>query len=807
MSPSHPQSSGTTLGGPGLGYSPGVTRAWSRLTKKRRSRRKPKGKKKKQKPSPPPATPEMDVLLVTQKLSNPGPIPGSLRRRRQRWYDLKAKIPADVSRVLHNGAPLYFGTMGPPKPRVIRQREFSPETLAILKEFLAEALDNGFIVKCVDRPKVVSPVFVIPKKTPGKFRVIIDLRYVNRFQQVPSFRMGGFKDVAQLVRPGDWMTTTDIQHGFYHVEILPQHQTYLGFQVEGQYYHYKAAPFGSASSPYVFCKALSPLITQLRMEGIRIVVYVDDILVMAESKELCIQHTLRLRQLLTDLGWHVAQDKSMFNCTQTCEFLGMLVDTSGPKPMLRLPYQKKRDVRRHIQKLLAASPAPVSKRVVARVAGLITSVGQAISPAGLLTRNLHRCMKTQSSWDGNLVLDPPALAELEWMLQALKEWDGRLLVPDPSSLVMETDASTYGFGAHIKDSPLQMAGHWSPEERARHINWKELTAVERALHAFQPQLQGQSVLVRSDNVTTVAYLRRMTGRTPHLAEVAMRIFLWAEENNVTISALHLPGENNQTADRLSRLRDLHEWRLRPRSARRLQKLWGKASLDCFASPHNALCPRYFSRFPHPTSAGVDALAQTWGPNENCLLIPPFPLLARTVRKLAQSSCGAILIAPVWPHQPWFHELLQMASQAQKLSPQDFLPDHRGQVYPLRNPHWTIAAFRILPAPERPNLDSPIPALDALRALGLNGKPSKRKKRSTGLYASSSATTRATSMPLWQARAAYPSGSTSRSSRPPTPMDALTARLRKSATSPSPWRNFWVRSQSPETTSTLPLPGM
>ena len=50
-----------------------------------------------------------------------------------------------------------------------------------------------------------------------------------------------------------------------------------------------------------------------------------------------------------------------------------------------------------------------------------------------------------------------------------------------------------------------MGGHWRPQE-ARHINALELLTVKLVLHHLQSRLQGNHVLIRSDNVATCAYL-------------------------------------------------------------------------------------------------------------------------------------------------------------------------------------------------------------------------------------------------------------------------------------------------------------
>ena len=59
------------------------------------------------------------------------------------------------------------------------------------------------------------------------------------------------------------------------------------------------------------------------------------------------------------------------------------------------------------------------------------------------------------------------------------------------------DASTQGWGAHMGDS--QISGDWTRTERKLNINCLELEAVNSALHHWVTVLQGQKVMIVTDN--------------------------------------------------------------------------------------------------------------------------------------------------------------------------------------------------------------------------------------------------------------------------------------------------------------------
>jgi hypothetical protein len=627
------------------------------------------------------------------------PIPGSLRRRRKKWITLSAPISALVWKVLTTGAPLMFNGR-PPPPRTIRARPLEPAMHKVVADFVNEGLATGEVQHCRRRPKVISPLFVIPKKTEGEWRVIIDLRYVNRFQTPHKFRMEDLSTVAALLRPGDWMTSIDFKSGFFHVEIEERLRDYLGFQHAGKWYRYQVLPFGSSSSPLVFTKMVRPAIQHLRSLGIRIVAYMDDILIIGRTKEETELHTRQAMDLLLELGWKIRLDKSELEPSQNREFLGMLLDTTGELPVLRVPYKKKRKIRREVKRLiLAAAQGTVRRRRVAQVAGLCNSISKAVAPTRALTRGLMRAIgnrgKSRKDWDEEIFLPQQAIDDLAWWLEFLENWNGRCLLPPPTTLTLETDASNLGWGGHLVGRKLEAAASWPQHMKRVHINVKELTAVELALKSFQPHVSGQVIRVNTDNQVTLSYLKNFTGRKPELEAVARRIMKFCLDNGITLAPTYIPGETNTTADALSRIVDPHDWTLSKEAFQRVCRTLGRPTVDRFASELNHQLPRFNSRHWSPKAEAADAMAQIWKGELN-YLAPPIRMIGQVLRKCQQEGAEAILVAPIWKGQPWYEQLQQMTvAPPMPLNPRkDLLPGPSGKMEPRANPKWKFAAFRI-----------------------------------------------------------------------------------------------------------------
>ncbi len=87
--------------------------------------------------------------------------------------------------------------------------------------------------------------------------------------------------------------------------------------------------------------------------------------------------------------------------------------------------------------------------------------------------------------------------------------------------------------------------------------------------------------------------------------------------------------------------------------------FGEAQVDLFASRESSHCQLYFSLTEGPL--GMDALAHSW-PRALCkYAFPPVSLLAQTLCKVREDEEQVLLVAPYWPTQTWFPELILLAT--------------------------------------------------------------------------------------------------------------------------------------------------
>ena len=412
-------------------------------------------------------------------------------------------------------------------------------------------------------PGFYSRLFLVPKPD-GSFRPIIDLKKLNQFIVVPSFKIETLFSIIAALQPQEWITKIDLKDAYHHILVHVNICKYFRFVVAGTVYQFRVLPFGLSTAPREFTKTLSPVIQLLRSQGIQVHAYLDDWIFRATSQEQSQEHTQHIIQLLQSLGWTINWDKSMLQPSRILD--GHVCSESFI----------------HHQPDVTLCPIYIQR------------------PSHLRFLQFwfkQQWTQHQQSWDTPIQLDADFLSYLRWFLSPTVMTGVPLHLPDPS-LFFFTDVSLKGWGASWKDH--QISGPWSTQDSQRHINWLELEAVRLALLRWGPQWRHQTVRVYCDNSTAVAYIRKQ-GRThsQSLFRKTLELFNLLDQFVITLIPTHLPGARNVTADALSRLSQPSptEWRLPTETLNKLFCAFGTPLMDMFATAANKMTPVFVSPYP------------------------------------------------------------------------------------------------------------------------------------------------------------------------------------------------------------------
>ena len=541
------------------------------------------------------------------------------------------------------------------------------------------------------------PVFHQGESSPGGDRVFDRQRgcrtspIVSRFLQSPDRGPEGFRVVETCDRPvviERVRSTYAIQDGIQSVGS-PVHQE---FRLDDFHRSKGCLPSGSNSSikqevpevcgrqpslsiqgslfrspaPQVFTRVMALVSSFLHSQGVRMLRYLDDWLVLASSYQEALEARDKVLQLCSLLGIMVNLEKSSLVLSQTEIYLGMVLVS----PSLRaFPTPKWIEtVREQIIEFLSSRLQNVV-RILARSLGLPDIVVSSRSGGP----SLSSLSPASPSWTNDI------RSNLQWWSDARNILAGVSLASPHVDHHFWSDASDQGWGAHIGNQFI--SGRWSQEEIGLSINLRELKAICLGLQHFQCQLAGSSVAVFSDNTTALAYVRKQGGTHSRLLnEEAQLLLRWAETQQILFLPQFVMGTHNVVADSLSRPNEVigSEWTLTQDVVDQLIHRW-PATIDLFATSLNHQMPVYFAPMSDPVSSGTDAFLQCWN-HLQAYASPPFRLIRRFLNKFLESTnCEVTLVAPWWPQQEWFPDPYRLAR-----FPPVALPLRRDL---LRQPHF------------------------------------------------------------------------------------------------------------------------
>ncbi len=124
------------------------------------------------------------------------------------------------------------------------------------------------------------------------------------------------KQVVSQIRFEDWFVTIDLKYTYFHVFILPSHRKFLRFAFRGKAYQYRVVLFGLTLSPRTFTKCVDAGLSPLRLQGIRILNYVDDWLILAHSEQIAVRHRDVVLAQMKELGLRLNAKKSVLSPLQ-----------------------------------------------------------------------------------------------------------------------------------------------------------------------------------------------------------------------------------------------------------------------------------------------------------------------------------------------------------------------------------------------------------------------------------------------------------------------------------------------------------
>ena len=375
----------------------------------------------------------------------------------------------------------------------------------------------------------------MPKKDEG-FRLVINLKALNKFKAEEQFKMEGFHMVKDLAKPGDWLTKLDLKDVYFLVPIDPSYQKHPQFLWQGVTHQFCCLPFGLSCAPCTFTKLMKPIVAFLRERGIRLIVYLDSLLFLGNYWKTLLNQMVFVRDLFQTLDLIINDKKSKMETVQEIVFLGLAVSTLAMQ--VSLPKEKMACVQQGAKQLHSKIETSVQK--VTAFVGMTTATKQVIRMAPLFHWHLQALInkvvplastieELKHSYHQTINISMEAKEKLRLWMKEAQNYNGAPISMAPPDLVMESDASYLGWGALVKGQELRTGGQWSQSEQEMYINYLELLATFLAIQTFAKQ-RNMNILVRTDNILARVYISHFGGTHSWLMNsLAIQIWKWCIE--------------------------------------------------------------------------------------------------------------------------------------------------------------------------------------------------------------------------------------------------------------------------------------
>ncbi len=204
---------------------------------------------------------------------------------------------------------------------------------AAIREITEEFIERGWIEECIDGSAWASNAFVVPKKDTGKFRLVIDYRYLNTCTQPDAHPMPLIDDIIQKQSGNTIFTIIDMKKGFHQMFLHPEDRHLTAMNIGGKRYQWRVMPMGITNGPPQFQKMMDKV-----LEGLDCCqCYVDDILIGSRGDteaELLENHRKDVESVLQRMRQYglVAEVSKTAFFARRVEFCGHILEGGARRP-------------------------------------------------------------------------------------------------------------------------------------------------------------------------------------------------------------------------------------------------------------------------------------------------------------------------------------------------------------------------------------------------------------------------------------------------------------------------------------------
>jgi len=324
-----------------------------------------------------------------------------------------------------------------------------PYRLSIEEKQIVRNKVNELLLANIIRPSsspFASPVLLVKKKN-GSDRLCVDYRELNTNTVAEKYPLPLISDQISRLRGASFFSCLDMASGFHQIPIHANSIERTAFVTPDGQFEFLTMPFGLKNAPSVFQRAVMKALGELAHSYV--IVYMDDIMIIAETKEEAFVRLRTVLKILSQAGFSFNIGKCSF--LKSCvEYLGFVV--------------KEGEIRPNPSKIkaLVALPPPQSVTQERQFIGLASYFRQFVPKFSEIMKPLYRLTCKNKIFEWKLEHE-----QIRQKVTKLLTDEPVLVIFDPRHPIkLHTDASMDGYGAillHKIDNKRRVVEYYSKQ--------------------------------------------------------------------------------------------------------------------------------------------------------------------------------------------------------------------------------------------------------------------------------------------------------------------------------------------------------
>ncbi|XP_029904245.1 LOW QUALITY PROTEIN: uncharacterized protein K02A2.6-like [Myripristis murdjan] len=381
---------------------------------------------------------------------------------------------------------------------------------------------------------------VVPLLKPdGACRLCGDYKLtVNRVSTLEQYPIPKVEDLMAVLAGGQQFTKLDMSHAYQQIQMDDQSKKYLTVNTHRGMFTYNRLPFGVSSAPAIFQRTMEGV-----LQGIpQVAVYLDDILVTGETREMHLKTLDEVLTRLEDAGLRLKRSKCTLLADEV-QYLGHKVDAKGVHTV---------EVK---VKAVVDAPTPTSMTELKAYLGLLNYYNRFLPNLSTLLAPLHHLLRKDVVWSWGDRQEEAFRRSKD----LLKSADVLVHYSGGRPLILACDASPYGVGAvlshRMEDGTEKPIGFVSrtlaPAEKKYSQLDKEGLAVIFGIKRFHKYLYGRNFTIVTDHKPLISLFNETKPVPQMVSPRVQRWSVWLRAYEYHI--VYRPGKQHVNADALSRL--------------------------------------------------------------------------------------------------------------------------------------------------------------------------------------------------------------------------------------------------------------